>query len=68
VINAVTQKGGRTWIFSATRDDSHFTEFVEWQSPSNNAIIDNTEVNAALDSLNAAFPFEESDTWKEAGL
>lgn len=66
--SAVGAVRGRAWIFASTRDDSWFTEFVEWQTTSSDTIIDDADITAALDSLNAAFPYEESDTWKEAGL
>jgi hypothetical protein len=68
VRSEVTGAGGRAWAFSALRRDHDFTEFVEWQTSSSDAIIDRPDVIAALEALNAAFPLEETDTWKEAVL
>jgi hypothetical protein len=52
----------------ATASDEHFTEFVEWQSDHEPAIIERDTVAAAINRMNAAFPSEESATWTEASL
>ena len=65
---AATAAGARAWIFGAAHVDDYFVEFIEWQSPANQLIIDRAEIADALNALNAAFPFEESATWMESKL
>ncbi len=64
----VEHAGARAWIFHAAGDHNFFTEFIEWQSSEDDPIIDRSAIAAALHELNAAFPFEDSNTWKEARL
>jgi hypothetical protein len=65
---AVLHAGGRAWIFRSARTDDHFTEFVEWQAAASGVMIDRAQVATAIESLNAAFPSEESDTWMEVRM
>jgi hypothetical protein len=66
VQTAATALGARAWIFTATSTAGLFIEFIEWQSAPGDAIIERDSVSAALRQLDAAFPLEESETWKEA--
>lgn len=68
VRDAVLRAGGRAWIFRAARSDDHFTEFVEWQAEAADIFIARADVGTAIESLNAAFPSEESDTWTEVRM
>jgi hypothetical protein len=68
VSDAVSANDGRAWIFVHHAASEFFIEFVEWQSSGNEAIIDRAVVRAALRDLDAAFPSEDSETWKEATL
>lgn len=65
---AVLHAGARAWIFHAAQTAHHFIEFIEWQSPDSDAIIERDEIAREIQALNAAFPFEDSETWKEANL
>lgn len=65
---AVRPSGARAWIFCAAQGGNHFIEFIEWQSPASDAIIERDEIAREIQALNAAFPFEDSETWQEANL
>lgn len=60
--------GARAWIFHAAEAGNHFIEFIEWQSRHSDAIIERAEIAREIQALNAVFPFEDSQTWKEANL
>ena len=64
----VAHADGRAWVFGSERVGDLFIEFIEWQSDAEHPLIDQPEVADALASLNAAFPFEASDTWIEAKI
>lgn len=64
---AAAQRDARAWLFRAQAGD-HFVEFVEWQSDRAHSVFDQAAVSASFAALNAAFPFEESDTWLEARI
>lgn len=60
--------GGNAWIFRALNASDRFIEFIEWQSDEAHAIIDQPAVAEALETLNAAFIAEDSQTWIEAKI
>ena len=54
------------WIFVSTSDSSTYTEFIEWKSETSDSIVVQRAIAAEWLALNAAFPYEDSDTWKSA--
>jgi hypothetical protein len=56
------------WVFVNTTDPERYTEFVEWQSLANDTIIERSSVAKVWHALNAAFPYEDSDTWQAASF
>jgi hypothetical protein len=66
--DSAEQLGARAWVFSAIDNDYYFTEFIEWQSAADDLVIDRSPLAAARLQLNATFPYEDSETWKEARL
>lgn len=65
---AAAQLDARAWLFRAQPGSDYFVEFIEWQSDRAHSVFDQADVSAAFAALNAAFPFEESDTWLEARI
>lgn len=65
--HAAALNGARAWMFVSTHEPDLFTEFVEWQSESDNFPIVE-ELQQALGILNTAFDSERSDTWIEARM
>ena len=62
---AAINAGARAWIFAAQSTPDTFIEFIEWHGET---VLLNDEVAAAIAKLNQTFPFDESETWREAQI
>lgn len=66
LVAAVTERGGRAWIFGAAARDDHFLEFVE--SSGSAPLFEEEYVAERLVVLRERFAPMEEEEWLEATL
>jgi hypothetical protein len=65
VREAVTDSGGRAWIFRGSEHQDQFLEFVEWRDDREPQLPDVERVAEARQSMDDSFGAGHSDEWEE---
>ena len=66
VRDAAEEAGANAWNFVSISDPAQYTEFIEWKPSAISSIVAQPPLAAVWKELNAAFPYQDSDTWKSA--